>query len=224
MDVRVMVPYWQKNMVRGMMKSGTLTQVDSSNDGFGDMVLMGRYKLMSQKKGNPFNLALGAGIKIPTGDTDELDDAKTNGSCFGSGFQSGTGSWDPKVEIAVNRMILNWRMDATVMATFPTEGDLDYEYGNKIQYNLGSSVAVSNWLDLQLEYNGIWKDNSEDNGDTVDSSGGHWGYITPGFHIKFSRKPNIHLDFGVPILVFKDLNGEQLAEDYQFVTKLAVKF
>ena len=224
MDVRVMVPYWQKNMVRGMMKSGTLTQVDSSNDGFGDMVLMGRYKLMSQKKGNPFNLALGAGIKIPTGDTDELDDAKTNGSCFGSGFQSGTGSWDPKVEIAANRMILNWRMDATVMATFPTEGDLDYEYGNKIQYNLGSSVAVSNWLDLQLEYNGIWKDNSEDNGDTVDSSGGHWGYITPGFHIKFSRKPNIHLDFGVPILVFKDLNGEQLAEDYQFVAKLAVKF
>lgn len=224
MDVRLMLPYWQKDMTRGMMKSGTLTNVDSSNNGFGDMVLMGRYRIMSQKKSGLFNLALGGGLKMPTGDSDENDDAKSDDSCFGIGFQCGTGSWSPKFEIAANRMIRNWRIDATIMATFPTEGDQDYECGNCLQYNLGSSVAVNDWFDLQLEYNGIWKDKNDDNGETVESSGGHWGYITPGVHFKFKQQPNVHLDFGVPILVFRDLNGEQLSEDYQLVAKLAVKF
>ncbi|WDP92762.1 MAG: transporter [Desulfobacter sp.] len=224
MDVRLMLPYWQKDMVRGMMKSGTLTNVDSSNDGFGDMVLMGRYKILSQKKGGLFNLALGAGVKMPSGDSDDPDDSKKDESCFGMGFQCGTGSWDPKFEIAANRMIRNWRIDATIMATFPSEGDREYEYGNCFQYNLGSSVALNDWFDLQLEYNGIWKDKSEDHGAAVENSGGHWGYITPGVHFKLKKQPNVHLDFGVPILVLRDLNGEQLSEKYQFVAKLAVKF
>lgn len=223
-DVRVMLPYWQKDMTRGMKRSGTLTNVDSSNDGFGDMVLMGRYKILSQKRGNLFNLALGAGVKMPTGDTDEEDNAKTDGSYFGTKFQCGTGSWDPKFELAANRMIRNWRIDGTVIATFPTEGDREYKYGTCLQHNLGSSVAVNDWLDFQLEYNGIWKNKRKESGATVKNSGGYWGYITPGVHFKLKKQPQIHLDFGVPILVFKNLNGEQLAEDFQFVAKFVYKF
>ncbi|MCG8529778.1 MAG: transporter, partial [Desulfovibrionales bacterium] len=194
----------------------------SSNDGLGDLVLMGRYRLLAQKKGDPVNLALGAGLKMPTGDTHEMDNMKTG--CFGAGFQCGSGSWDPKLELALNRVKDNWRVDFTAMYTLVTEGDHEYEFGDKFQYNLGSSLALNKYVDLQLEYNGVWQDNNRDHGVTVRSSGGHLGYVTPGVHFKFSRRPNVHFDVGVPILVYRDLNGEQLSEDYQFVCKLAVKF
>ncbi|MCP4722327.1 MAG: transporter [Desulfobacteraceae bacterium] len=223
-DVRLMLPYWQKEMTRVTMPGGILTQNESSNDGLGDMVLMTRYRVLSQKQGSLFNLALGGGVKLPTGDTDELDELSSSNGCYGTGFQCGTGSWDPKFEIAFNKMIKNLRFDSTFMYTLTTEGDHDYECGDKFQYNFGSSLAINRWLDLQLEYNGTWQDKSKSNGAKVENSGGNRGYITPGVHLKFSRSPNIHFDVGMPILVFRDLNGEQLSEDYQIVCKLAFKF
>jgi len=222
--VRLMVPWWQKEMTRGAMSGGVLTQNESSNNGLGDMVVMGRYRVLSQKQGSLFNLALGGGLKLPTGDTNELDELSRSNGCYGIGFQCGSGSWDPKFEIALNRMIKNWRFDTTFMYTLTTKGDLDYECGDKFQYNFGSSVAINKWLDLQLEYNGTWQDRSQLKGIKVKNSGGNTGYITPGFHLKFSRSPNIRFDVGMPILVFRDLNGEQLSEDYQIVCKLAFKF
>ena len=223
-DVRLAVPYWRKEMTRGKMSGGVLTQNESSNNGLGDMVLMTRYRVLSQKQGSLFNLALGGGVKLPTGNTDELDELSTSNGCYGTGFQCGTGSWDPKFEIALNKMIKNWRFDSTFMYTLATKGDQEYEYGDKFQYNFGSSMAINRWLDLQLEYNGTWQDKSKSKGQKVGNSGGNSGYITPGFHVKFSRSPNIHFDVGMPILVFRDLNGEQLSEDYQIVCKLAFKF
>ncbi len=222
MDLRLVVPYWQKDMVRGKKVAGVVNSYSSSNNGLGDLVFMGRYRLMSQKSGSSFNLALGGGVKMPTGDSDEEDNLADG--CFGSGFQCGSGSWDPKLEIAMNQMRKNWRWDATCMYTLATEGDHDFEFGDKFQYNFGSSIAVGKHFDLQLEYNGCWQGKNTSKGDHVANSGGHLGYITPGFHIRFSRKPNVHLDFGLPILVYRDFNGEQLSEKYQFVCKLAVKF
>lgn len=206
------------------MTDGVLNQNENSNNGLGDMILMTRYRVLSQKKGRWFNLALGGGVKLPTGDTDELDKLSKSNGYYGIGFQCGTGSWDPKFEIALNKMIKNWRFDSSFTYTLTTEGDHGYEYGDKFQYNFGSSVAITPWIDLQLEYNGTWQAKSDSKGKKVGSSGGNLGYITPGFHVKFSRSPNIHFDVGMPILVFRDLNGEQLSEDYQIVCKLAFKF
>jgi Putative MetA-pathway of phenol degradation len=224
LDFRIVVPYWGKSMVRGMKSNGNIAQVNNSNDGLGDIIGMSRYRLLSQKKGDWFNLAAGTGLKMPTGKTDALDESNPKQKYYGMGFQSGTGSWDPKFEIAATKMMKRWRFDTSFMYTLTTEGDRNYEFGDKFCYNFGTSVALNNYFDLQLEYNGIWQGQTRKDGNKLANTGGNRGYITPGVHIKFSKNPNIHLDFGVPILIYRDLNGEQLSEDYQVVGKIALKF
>ena len=68
-EARMMVPFWDKQVKR---KPGNLAQPwdTDSVEGLGDAVLMGRYALMTQRSGDWMNLAVGAGLKLPTGDAD----------------------------------------------------------------------------------------------------------------------------------------------------------
>jgi len=46
--------------------------------------------------------------------------------------------------------------------------------------------------------------------------------LTPGVHFKINKA--MHLGLCTPIAVYRDLNGQQLCEDYRVVAKLAVTF
>ncbi len=217
LDARIIVPYVDKELDRMSAKK----DFTDSNSGIGDVKLISRYSIFSQKRKDPFNMAIGLGVKFPTGSTDEKDSSgKTPGF-----IQTGSGSWDPIMEVGAHKVMGRQWFSTYFMYQLTTEGELgkmDFEKGDLFKYNFGYGYALAKLFDLQLELNGNVRGKAEKNGMEVKNSGGHVLYITPGFHIKFNKK--MHLDAGVALPVYRDLNGKQVSEDYRLVTKFAYKF
>ena len=216
-DARVIIPYLDKELkVRS-----TQSDMAKSNSDIGDIKLISRYRIMSQKSG-PLNLAAGIGVSIPTGKTDETD---SNGKTLAGYLQPGSGSWNPILELGAHKIIGPHWLSGYFMYQLSTEGELgenDYTRPDIFKYNFGYAYAINNYLDLGLELNGEVKSKAENNGVKQTNTGGHSIYLSPEIHFKI--KPGLHLDFCLPIAVYHDVNGVQLTEDYRFVTKLAWKF
>lgn len=232
-EARIMVPYWDKQVKR---KPGNLSKPwDTDNvSGLGDVVVMGRYALMTQRSGDWLNLAFGAGLKLPTGNADHENGSPYSNThqYIGPAGQLGTGSWDPKFELGATKIFGRSRVDAHLMYTVTGEGAHNSRVGNQFKYDLGYGYALNKYFDVELELNGVdqqrqWYDGSADN-----SSGGHTIYITPGVHWKMSKNSN--LSVGVPLVVYRYINGYSsspernsrygLGEDYQIVTRLGFTF
>ena len=177
---------------------------------------------MVPEKKDPFNLAVGVGLKMPTGTTDEEDDS---GTCLPGFLQTGSGSWDPIVELGAHKVVGRHWFSNYLMYRWTTEGELgerDFERPDVFKYNFAYAYALSSLFDLGVEFNGEVKGKSELDGQMQDNSGGHILYLTPGIHFKFHK--GMHFDVCVPVYIYQDLNGTQLSEDYRMVAKLAMKF
>lgn len=216
-DARLIIPYFDKEMKRKSFKE----DFTDSNSGIGDIKLISRYRILSQKEKDPFNLAFGAGLKMPTGKSDE----KENGKTLPGFLQTGSGSWDPIIEIGAHKVMGRHWLSSYLMYLMTTEGELgdrDFERPDVFKYNFAYAYALTNLFDLGLELNGVIKGKAELDGKKLDNTGGHTVYLTPGVHFKFYK--GMHFDVCVPIPVYRDLNGTQLSEDYRIVAKLAMTF
>lgn len=232
-EARVMLPYVEKHVRR---KAGnTPKHADSDTvSGIGDIVLMGRYALLQQKKGDWLNIAIGAGAKLPTGDADKRNPPPFSNSheYMGPGAQAGTGSWDPKFELGLTKFIDRSRFDAHFMATLPGDGAHGSRKGNQYKYNFGYGYALNQYFDTELELNGVIQEAHIYDGEETVNTGGHTIFVTPGLHWKIT--PKTHLAVGVPVVIYRDLNGEEnvpekkskfgLGEDFQIVTRLGITF
>ncbi len=217
LDARLIVPYVNKELDRVSMKK----DFSDSNSGLGDIKLISRYSIFSQRDKDPFNLAVGLGVKLPTGSTNEEDSSgKTPGF-----IQLGSGSWDPLLEVGAHKVMGRQWFSTYFMYQLTTEGEvgnMDFERGDLFKYNFGYGYAVSKLFDLQLELNGDVRGKAKRNGVEMNNSGGHVVYMTPGVHVKFNKR--MHFDAGVAVPVYRDLNGKQVSEDYRVVVKFAYNF
>ncbi len=216
-DARVIIPYMDKELNR----QSAMADFSDSGTGLGDITAFGRYRLMSQKQKDPFNLAVGIGLEMPTGKTDEKDSSgKTPGY-----IQPGGGAWNPILEVGAHKVMGPHWIGGHILYKMTTEGEVgkkDFERPDVFKYNLSYGYAISKAFDLQLELNGEVKTKAKMEGKTVDSSGGHTVFVTPGVHYKI--KKGIHFGLAAPITIYRDLNGTQPSEDYRIVAKLAMKF
>lgn len=229
-DMRLMIPY-RNSAVQRRSGAGTARErtYDDDTMGLGDMVLMGRYALWSQRDGDPLSVAVGAGVKMPTGDADKRNRAPFSNTCeyMGPGFQLGTGSWDPKLELGATKMFGRHRVDAHTMYTFGREGDHGLRRGDQFKYDLGWSCALTSLLDVEMELNGVNQNRHKNDGKYVANSGGHTLFLTPGVHLKFTERFSGGL--AMPVVVYRDLNADadknqySVGEDYRLVFKLAYK-
>jgi hypothetical protein len=216
-DARVLIPLFNKDIER---ENGAGVTSADEGSGLGDVKLLLRYSLMSQKNKDPFNLAIGVGLKAPTGGTDNED---SNGTTPGY-LQTGTGSWDPIFELGAHKVSGRHWASSYLMYQLTTEGergDSDYEAPDLLKFSLGYAYALSRYFDLQLEMDAEWRSKAELEGVTLEDSGGTIVYVTPGGHVKLT--PKVHFDLGVAVPVYRDLNGTQLSEDYRVIGKLAFK-
>lgn len=230
-DMRVMVPYLERTVTR-RARTGTKREdtYKDDNTGIGDIVTMGRYALWSQRAGDPLSVAVGAGVKMPTGSSGKENQEPFNASkpYMGPGFQLGTGSWDPKAELGLTRMFGRHRLDSHFMYTWGFEGDHGLQKGDQFNYNLGWGYALTSLLDVELELNGVNQNRNKNDELYVANSGGHTIYLTPGLHLKLAQ--GLHAAVGVPIVVYRDLNSDpaedqySVGEDYRLVLKLAWQF
>lgn len=217
-DVRMLVPHMSKEMKLGINQGGNTMIRDFDDSGLGDVIVFGRYQILNQKKGDPFFLTAGIGIKFPTGESKE----KKDGSLLPMAVQNGSGSTDYIAEIGFTKLAGKHRIDAHTMYFYRTEGSQDFKFGNLFKFDTGYSYAFNRYFDAEIELNGSAMAKNEQDGSKVDSSGGTEFFLTPGFHIKF--RPNLHLSMGVPVNIYRDINGTQPTADYTFVARLGFIF
>src|SRR5262249_59449272 len=93
--------------------------------GLGDMSFLGKYSLAT----DPVELAVLAGIKIPTGATDRQDNG---GNRLEPDHQPGSGSWDPLLGVAALHQFEQFTIGASILWRITTEGRYDFKPGQQV--------------------------------------------------------------------------------------------
>jgi predicted porin len=226
-DITIIPTYIKKelNYINPMNKKA----YNSSNTGLGDTYIFTRYQLSNQKKGDALFSSLGFVIKLPTGDTSKKF-ITPKGIETTPTMQLGSGSTDYMIELGLSKLLgkINTRIDFSSLYTYTTNGDNNYEYGNRLVWNLGYSYALTNKFDIQVELDGKHFKKDISNNKEVASSGGNFYYITPGVHYKFNKTFN--LSFAYAKMIKRDNNYDVttktggLSEDSRYSLRAVYSF
>lgn len=213
LSVGVRLPYaWRANIRAGHHShsgGGVQNTAEDHGDveGLGDASLLGEYRFFHDER-STVRWALLAGVKLPTGGTDEHT---IEGERFETEHQPGSGSWDPLLGLAYSRDVGRGGVSASVLYQFATEGAQDTDLGDLVQYGVAYSHrlgAVSEdeprtaW-DAIIELHGEWQDKQEIAGEQQADTGGNSLHLAPGLRYtsfgKDSRAWSAGLSVGVPV-------------------------
>ena len=177
-------------------------------DGFGDVVLIGRYFI--PELFDEFQFAVGAGLKLATGDTEAED---IYGQRFSDNLQIGSGTLDPVFTIFAAKPNKNWLTTASALVRISLQENIyGYKYGNEFHLSGGVNYSTSELLFLKNRLNYIYTDrDTYQFGEPAQSRGGQSIYYTPGIGI---RAPNgLVFNFEYPIAIYQKVNESQLMSD-----------
>ncbi len=231
-DVRVALPYKQ---IEATAQLGS-NSVAIDNKGIGDMLVMGRYVILPMKEYG-YQLSIGAGVKLPTGSTD-------NGFKKAPPFaqntntplptQMGTGAFEYKAEVGVSKLITDdMRVDFNTMYTYRPKAENNYDFGNELSYDLSFTAAVTDKINLGIEYNGKYNSDTDMGEDTnpilrsklpFKAFSGTVGYVTPEIEFVPFGKPKVHVGVGVSFLAHYNVAEYQPLEKQRFVFRLGYLF
>ncbi|RLA80005.1 MAG: hypothetical protein DRG78_11810 [Epsilonproteobacteria bacterium] len=227
LEIRGIISYKDKEF--SATHPGTHKTYTNKNSGLGDSLIFAKYEILNQKKGDGVFFSIGAGVKLPTGDTSKTFSTvpkPTGGDTF-SLMQLGSGSTDYLGEIALTKILKNSRIDTHIIYTQTTKGDNNYQFGDSLKWNLGYSHALTKKFDVQLELNGKECGKHKNNGNEVNSTGGSFTYLIPGIHYKISKKYDFSA--GYSYMIKRDNNFDSansvggLSEDNRVVFRLGIK-
>lgn len=198
-----------------------------SQNGLGDLTLLGKYRIHTHNfRGGTSRLSVLAGLELPTGDHDATDAVGK----LPPPLQLGSGSVDAIVGSAYTYQTLNHELDTDLRYKFNQEAD-DFEHGDVFQYNLSyqrrvlpsllPDEGIYNQWNVVLEMNGVYQQKAESFSNTVQDSGGHTIFISPGIQF-VSQRGVLEASFQYPLL--QDLNGNQLETDYKLALSVRFQF
>ncbi|MDX8403482.1 MAG: hypothetical protein R8K54_03635 [Mariprofundaceae bacterium] len=210
------LPYIDKRMDITMGSA----RIRRSSQGLGDAIFFGRYTVyQADHPGDTFRIAPFAGLKTPTGSHLKRD-------AFGllpQPLQSGSGSWDPFVGIAITRQTLDLEFDMASSYRFNSEAS-GFEFGNEArldasyQYRIFPRTLESGSLGFTyvvLESNLIWNGKNRSLNTIDPNSGGLTWNIAPGLQYVTAR---FVLETTVQIPAIQNLNGTALETDWTWTT------
>ncbi len=223
------LPYVERHDIREAHNDMGTGEAELAGDskGMGDLTLFTQYRFFNN---DVQDVALLAGIKTPTGGTDERE---LEGGLFEAEQQPGSGSWDPFIGLAANHNLGRFGLSANVLYTFVTEGVQDTDLGDLFNYNLAASyrayrpsgghshhnhahaLGLIDYVDLSLELNGTMRERKEINDEEEFHSGGHTLLLSPGVRIGLGHQWSVYTSVGIPLV--NDLNGEQSETDYRVI-------
>jgi hypothetical protein len=112
--------------------------------GVGDLSALAQYRFLTDRA-TATELALLAGLRLPTGDTSVTS---TAGEPFEAEFQPGSGAWEGSFGLALTKRFGAWSFDANVLYLLATEGVQETNLGNRFQYNAALSYRLTGPLGL----------------------------------------------------------------------------
>ena len=178
--------------------------------GLGDASLLAKYSLL----GDPVELAMLAGVKIPTGSTRRKDD---DGEVLEPDHQPGSGSWDALFGVAAGKQFERLWLGASLLVRITPEGRHEFKPGNTVQAavkaeyqltELGTFPRIYGFLELAGDV--IAKDRV--NGVSNDDTGGVILSMAPGVKARLDDHVSGALSFPTPF--YQGLHGFQHEERF----------
>lgn len=211
----------------------TITQFGNENftetSGIGDAVLLLKYSI-PELLGKRTLLNIGAGTKIPFGNSDILND---QGIQLTADLQPGSGAWDVLGWFSASKG-LNSRPSASLSlaATYRFTGvnnsylnnTATYEFGNEIQTNLGYTdqfFMLKTLFNpgLVFKYRKAFEDKIDDIG--IPNTGGEWVFIRPELGVQLS--PQINMMSRVELPLYSNVVGTQLTPTVRFTIGATIR-
>jgi iron complex outermembrane receptor protein len=90
------------------------------------------------------------------------------------------------------------------------------------KYNVAYAFAINKLFDIAAEINGEKNGIAQAAGIDVPNTGGDVIFFSPEIHFKFAK--NMHLNAAMPIPIYQEFNGTQLAYANTFMVRLGMKF
>ena len=183
--------------------------------GIGDILGIVKLKLTAPISPRRPELALGFGLKAPTGGYIEEDSF----GIMSSSQQVGTGAFDFIVNGYYNQSF-GWSITyASTTYRIPTKNDRGYRFGNELQfagYVLFPILSdyISPFFGLRSRtaardnYDG--SQNDPYGGGAYRDSGGNWIYLAPGLELNPAAGVSFDVELAIPIYDF--VNGRQISE------------
>lgn len=191
-------------------------------DGITDLLLSGKYRFYRGPLGQ---FAFIGGLKLPTG---RHDIKNSEGEQVELSATAGTGSWDYVTGLAYSTYLTSrLTLDASALYTFRTE-HADFRLGDRLDtgvalaYRLTKDNAAYPQVSGFLEANFRHLQESEEEGESDENTGGAVFFVSPGFRVRFT--PDIALSIATQLPLAQNLNGEQLETDYKISTALTFTF
>lgn len=138
------LPFIRRTGIREGHVHGGVPEIHALGDsaGVGDLSVAGLYRFFYDRA-TQTQLALIAGLKLPTGDTSVR---AASGERFEAEFQPGSGAWEGNVGLALTKRLGAWSFDANVLYVLATEGTQDTNLGDRFQYNVALSYRLTGAL------------------------------------------------------------------------------
>jgi hypothetical protein len=181
----------------------------SQGRGFGDLVALLKFGIWRLNLADQRELALGVGVKIPTGQFR----LRENGVRLSYDLQPGTGSWDPLIWLYAFKGFLPKRFNFFGSATlrFPTENPDGYKIGRELSYFAGGSFRCCNPLDVLLQIRGRHTSGDHFQGFELPSTGGTWLFFVPAVNLNVTNQFALQVQYQQPL--YFDVNGQQMVQD-----------
>ena len=241
-DLTVIVSYpFQSNFNLQYTYDG-FTYDEDDSIGLGDMSLMLKYHLPKLEKIN-LDLALVAGVEMPTGFTNEKD---KDGFRLAADHQPGSGSWDPLMGFAVSKRFNNEKLEdislhSNLLYKLSTKGSQDTVVGDIVNFNLAANYLIDrdspnkfqkifprelwgNRVDWSLvsEINGLWLEKTEYSGVKDNAHGGLLINWMNGVKVAIRENFIAAVLAGFPLL--DDLNGISPDAGFSLISTLGFVF
>jgi hypothetical protein len=193
--------------------------INFTGNGFGDIIILGKYEVITPSILSPFGVALGGGAKLPTGSFEE----EKNGTRLSIDLQPGTGATDlllwghtiyafPSLALSFNANFL-YRYAGVNLDS--------YRYGDELLTSVNGAYAIADFIAFNLQLKGRFADEDYWNGRFLPSTGGTYIDLTPSI-IYYEGSFSLRIFTQVPL--YRDLQGIQLAVTEMLGTEISYIF
>ncbi|MCH8171290.1 MAG: hypothetical protein IIB07_09250 [Bacteroidetes bacterium] len=202
---------------RRIIFSSLATQNKISTLGIGDAVVLVKYNFMPLSILNKNEFSIGAGVKIPFGEST----LKNQGILLPADLQPGSGSWDFLLSAYGSKSFFpSLPLNIFGNASFRINGINNrfgdkfegYSFGNEIIATLGAGYRTNSIWDFSLMFRYRNSQPDEFAQNEIANTGGNWLYIVPGINANLNNQITVRVSGSVPL--YRDLTGTQLTTTY----------
>lgn len=179
--------------------------INFEGKGIGDVIVLGKYEIISPTILSPTGLALGGGVKLPVGSYTQ----EVNGSRLAIDLQPGTGSTDVLLwgNFYKGFQPINFALFLTTLYRYAGSNLDGYRFGDEFIFSIGGEYYIADYLTFSLSARGRFSDEDYWGGRFLPSTGGTYYDLLPAL-IYTEGSYNLKVFYQTPF--YRNVQGIQL--------------